>query len=239
MNSFFVQLDFRAVETLDGGMDLIRNSIGSTVMLTVLLMGTSITASASDFTLGAGVLYVPEGDDGYSGDPAIDGTPIESGVAYVLNGSLPLGEALKIQVEGLYYESETKKSQPIPGVGIVDGTLDLEGLGGFLNVLFDLGSLTESDWLILEVGGGIGYASFKNTVTTSVAGFSTKASDKDEALGWQAIANLGYRFNPTFQLGVTGRYLGFDDLRWEDSGRVVEANNIHTFAVGGYLAFSF
>ena len=154
------------------------------IFLTALAVGGFMsTASAGGVTLGAGVLYVPEGDDGFSGDPSVDGTPIEAGLAFVVNGSVPLGEGLRIQGEFLYYESETNETRTLPGVGPVKGTLDLEGLGGFVNLLYDFGTLLESDRLILEAGAGVGYASFKNTVTTTVAGFSSRASDRDEAFG--------------------------------------------------------
>ena len=43
----------------------------------------------------------------------------------------------------------------------------------------------------------------------------------------------------TAQIGLTARYIGFGDLRWEEDGRFVEANNVHSLAAGAYLAFTF
>ncbi len=195
--------------------------------------------TSAEFTLGGGVLYVPSDGETFSGDPAVAGTEIDSGTVVFVNGAYAVDEAWVLQAEILWYQSETEEQRTLPGVGPVQGTLDLEGLGGYLNVLYRLDTLIGWDSVVFEVGGGIGYASFENKVTTTVAGFSNRASDRDEAFAWQGIVNLGYRITDSFQLGGSVRYFGFGDLKWEDQGRAVEANNIHAFGFGLFAAVDF
>jgi len=209
------------------------------LMVGSFVLGFGSSESAAGVTFGAGVLYVPESEEGFSGDPVIGGTPIESGVIYIANGSVPLTDALRIQGEFLWYESETNESRAIAGVGVINGTLDLKGYGGFLNLLYDFGSLLESDWLILEGGVGIGYATFKNTVKTSLGESSSRFSARDEVPGWQVVGNLGYRMNPSVQFGLTARYIRFGDLKWEGNGRSIKATDVHALAAGAYVAYTF
>lgn len=206
-----------------------------------MFLNTAVIAIAApgDVMIGGGALYVPAGGDTFEGNPAVEGVEIDSGWAFFLNASHRIAGPIHGQAEAVWYQSETSEVRQLPGVGPATGTLDLEGIAGFLNVLFRPESPFGWDPLFLEIGAGIGYSSFKNTATVEVVGFREVASDRDEAIALQGFANIGFQVTESLALGASARVVAFDDLRWEDRGEVIEANDVRALGYGLFANIQF
>jgi opacity protein-like surface antigen len=195
------------------------------LMVVFVLMATSVFA-AEKYDLGMGNVALKIDYINFTED-AFDKIDLNNGVYVGLEGYYAIYPNLYLGLEAGWAGSKNDDTINTEEFGDVDVDIDVTFVPIELNLKYAVA--LSPDW-VADFGAGISYSYFK-----------IEANDIDEdaddwLFGGQVFADINYKLNKQWFIGINGKYQFTDDLEFDNIDTKTSADN---FRVGAHVGMMF